>query len=219
MKAAATGAMAEPESGSSGTSGASGASGASGRDGSGTGMRVGDRPILPLWLRGGVLALVLCAVAFALATGPVTRPDAGRTLGTHERGATIASRELRFVDVDGGVSVLDAADGSELERIDPGEDGFVRSVMRGLANERRVRGIGAEVPFRVSLVADGSLWLDDPATRREVVLSAFGADNAAAFARMLPATAPAAGGADVGGADVGDGNGDAPVVRPERRGS
>ncbi len=173
---------------------------------SGTGMRPGDRPILPLWLRGGVLALVLCAVGVALVSGPVGRPGGG-TLAEHARGATVLSRELRFVDVEGGgVSVVDAADGAELQRLARGEDGFVRSVMRGLANERKARGIGAEAPFRISLLDDGSLWLDDPATRREVVLSAFGPDNVAAFARLLPSATDSGPARDA-------------LVRAERRGS
>ena len=156
---------------------------------SGTGMRVGDRPILPLWLRGGVLALVLCAIAVALAKGPVGSPGTG-TVASHERGAVVASRSLRFVDADGGVRVLDAADGAEILYIERGGDGFVRSVMRGLANERRSRALGAVEPFFLALHADGSLWLDDPATGRAVVLSAFGPDNVAAFGRLL---APGAG--------------------------
>ena len=151
---------------------------------SGTGMRVGDRPILPLWLRGGVLAFVLCAVGSALLTGPVGG-GGPTTVSAHERGDVVASRALRFVDVDGGVSVVDALDGGEIERIDRGEDGFIRSVMRGFAGERRSRALGAEAPFAVVLHEDGSLWLDDPATGRHVVLSAFGTDNAGAFARLL----------------------------------
>ena len=162
---------------------------------SGTGMRAGDRPVLPLWLRGGVLALVLCAIAVALAKGPVGSPGTG-TVASHERGGVVASRALRFVDADGGVRVLDAADGAEILHIDRGQDGFIRSVMRGLANERTSRALGADEPFSIALHEDGSLWLDDPATGRMVVLSAFGPDNVAAFARLLsPGPVPAATGA------------------------
>ena len=157
---------------------------------SGTGMRPGDRPILPTWLRAGVLAFVLAALGSALVRGPVGDPGGGTVAG-HERGEVAASRALRFVDDAGGVVVLDAGTGAEIERIAPGEDGFVRSVMRGLANERKSRAIGPEAPFSLVLHADGSLWLDDPATDRHVVLSAFGVDNVSAFARLLgpvPAT-------------------------------
>ena len=152
---------------------------------SGTGMRPGDRPILPLWLRGGVLALVLVAIASALVTGPVGGGAGPTTVSGHERGPVVASRALRFVDVDGGVGVVDALDGREIERIGRGEDGFIRSVMRGFAGERKGRGLDAAVPFAIVLHEDGSLWLDDPATDRHVVLSAFGTDNAGAFARLL----------------------------------
>ena len=156
---------------------------------SGTGMRAGDRPVLPVWLRGAVVAFVLCAVAAALVSGPVGNPGNG-TVASHVRGGVVASRALRFVDVDGAVSVIDAAAGDEIARIERGEDGFVRSVMRGLANERKSMKLDASEPFSLVLHDDGSMWLDDPATGREVVLSAFGPDNVAAFARLLPAARP-----------------------------
>ena len=145
----------------------------------GRGMTPGGRPILPLWLRSGVLAMLLVALLYAL----FGSPDAG--LDGLERGAPVATRELRFEDrADGTVTVRDAGDGAEIARLAVGEDGFVRSVMRGLVRERRAQGIGAQIPFRLTTWASGFVSLEDPATGRLVELTAFGPDNVAAFARL-----------------------------------
>jgi putative photosynthetic complex assembly protein len=54
--------------------------------------------------------------------------------------------------------------------------------------DRKRRGLGPEVPFRLTAHADGRLTLVDPATGRLVALEAFGADNAGAFAKLLVAS-------------------------------
>jgi len=146
----------------------------------GSGMIVGGKPILPLWLRSGVLAMLLVALLYALFGTP---DEAVLEL---ERGEPVASLEIRFEDrADGTVAVLDAADGREIARLAVGEDGFIRSVMRGLARERRAQGLGQQTPFRLTSWTHGFVSLEDPTTGRLVELTAFGSDNVAAFARLL----------------------------------
>lgn len=99
-------------------------------------------------------------------------------------------RALRFVDAaDGSVRVIDARSGVLIEAL-VGEEGFVRSTVRGLAMERRRQGIGPETPFLLVRRADGGVNFEDPTTGRKVSLEAFGSTNAAAFKRLL-ANAPA----------------------------
>ncbi len=72
--------------------------------------------------------------------------------------------------------------------VQPGEQtGFIRGVMRGLARERQMAGIGAEPPFTLTLWQNGQLSLTDSATGRSIEMTAFGSDNRAAFAALLPA--------------------------------
>jgi putative photosynthetic complex assembly protein len=100
-------------------------------------------------------------------------------------GPTTQLRELRFADRDdGAVSVIDAHGGRVIETLH-GEQGFVRGVLRGLAQERVRRGLGDERPFLLIVGGDGRLALIDPATQRRVDLESFGRGNAAAFARWL----------------------------------
>lgn len=94
--------------------------------------------------------------------------------------------ELLFRDLpDGTVVAIDAADGAELERIRPGEGGFVRVTMRSFAAERISRGVSREPPFDLVRMDDGDLILTDRLTGRDMLLDAFGPSNEGAFAQLL----------------------------------
>jgi putative photosynthetic complex assembly protein len=105
--------------------------------------------------------------------------------------AVIESSDLRFADrPDGAVLIYAEPEGRLVDTLQPGTNGFVRGVLRGLVRDRRADRIGATPPFRLTRWADGRLSLDDPSTGRHVDLEVFGAANAGAFARILAATAP-----------------------------
>lgn len=94
--------------------------------------------------------------------------------------------KLRFRDEpDGSVIVSNADTGATLDVISPGEDAFVRAVMRGFVRDRKLRKIGAEVPFNLSLYPNKRLTMSDPTTGKEIDLRAFGPTNEGAFARFL----------------------------------
>lgn len=99
--------------------------------------------------------------------------------------AVIETRDLRFADrADGAVVVTDARSGED-QVLAPGTNGFVRGVMRGLAQERLRQGADGTTPFQLTRWSDGRLSLTDPVTHRSVYLEAFGPTNAAAFAALL----------------------------------
>jgi putative photosynthetic complex assembly protein len=103
--------------------------------------------------------------------------------------AIVESRDLRFVDRADGAVLVYASDGQRLvDVLDPGTNGFVRGVLRGLVRERRATHVGAAPPFRLTRWADGRLSLDDPSTGRHVDLEVFGPTNAGAFAQILVAS-------------------------------
>lgn len=141
-------------------------------------------PIFPAWLGIVILLLVassLVLTAFYRVSGIV---DADSAL--QDRGERVAERQLFFKDIpNGDVAVVDAVQELPITTLTTGEDGFMRSVMRGFARERKASGLGQEIPFRLTVWQNGSVSLIDPATGRVVELSAFGPDNVGAFTRLL----------------------------------
>lgn len=103
-----------------------------------------------------------------------------------------AEAALHFADrTDGAVIISAATDGKVVVVLQPGTHGFVRGVLRGLARDRRMQGIGAGPPFVLTQWHDGQLTLRDTATGRTIDLRAFGVTQTAAFAAILgAATAP-----------------------------
>ena len=102
--------------------------------------------------------------------------------------APAMTRELRFDDgADGSVLITDAKSGELVKLVgqETPSGGFIRGVLRGLARDRRMHGVGSGPPFALTLWQDGSLSLSDIATGREVELGGFGSDNRAVFVGLL----------------------------------
>ncbi len=141
----------------------------------------------PFLARAGLPPLVILGAAgVSILAALAGNPASGS--GANQAGETAAVRlvELQFVDrADGGVDVLDAELEAVIETIRPGEGGFVRATMRGLASERKRTGIPVDPPFHLYETAEGHLILRDPETGRLVALDAFGQTNAGAFAIFL----------------------------------
>jgi putative photosynthetic complex assembly protein len=134
---------------------------------------------LPRGLLIAMISLVLVSLAgvsaVRLSGVEIRSPDA----------STVASRSLRFADMPGGgISVIDAQSGQEVQRVQ-GEGGFLRGALRVMSRERRMRGLGPELPFELLGRADGRLTLVDPATAVRIDLESFGPTNAGAFVGLL----------------------------------
>ncbi len=147
----------------------------------------------------GTLVTAAALVLFALGAVAIMRiahvPASASPLALRAANhmVPVASRNLRFIDrADGAVLIEDADSGGTASVIAPGQQtGFIRGVMRGLARERRMHGIGNQPPFNLSLWRDGELSLTDSATGRSIELTAFGSTNRASFAVLLPQQATA----------------------------
>ena len=93
--------------------------------------------------------------------------------------------QLRFEDrPDGSIAVIDYKTGKQIDAVQ-GEAGFVRGTLRGLAQERKRRGLDSGPPFELIYRADGRLTLSDTATGRLVDLESFGPTNACTFFKLL----------------------------------
>jgi putative photosynthetic complex assembly protein len=141
-----------------------------------------DRPFPRGALVAACLMIVLSLTAATLA----------RTTGIGRDEPVLAAaqttRTVQFADrADGAVVVTDATNGREVAVLAPGTNGFVRGVMRGLARNRRLAGIGDVPPFQIIQRVDGRLDLVDPSTGRDIALEAFGHTQVEAFAMLLNA--------------------------------
>lgn len=131
----------------------------------------------------GALALVFAIVGFSLivVTVAVFAPTQARQ--SPLEGAA-RSAEMRFADMaDGGIAVT-TSEGVTI--LPPDTNGFVRGALRAMARVRKVHAVGPDDPFVLVYHARGRLQLVDPAIGTVIDLRAFGADNAAAFARLMP---------------------------------
>jgi putative photosynthetic complex assembly protein len=92
---------------------------------------------------------------------------------------------LKFEDQeDGGVTVIDANTNQVIDVVQ-GEAGFVRGILRTIARERRIRGIGKDAPIRLISYSDGRLILQDTTTNTNIELESFGSNNVQNFRAFL----------------------------------
>ncbi|MHA7838451.1 MAG: photosynthetic complex assembly protein PuhC [bacterium] len=136
--------------------------------------------------RGVLLGAAVLLGFSVLSAGAARITGIGTT--TSLASTPVEARTLRFEDrPDGRVVVLEETAGGQrpVDVLAPGTNGFIRSVLRGLARERMLRGIGSEPAFRLTRWTDGRLSLEDSATGRRIELDAFGPTNVAAFGRLL----------------------------------
>ena len=152
------------------------------------GHRHHDEIIIPrqvLWLAAALIVAVM-ALTGAVRLGWLEPAPSASSLRATAGARVVAERSLSFADGAGGtVVVTDATTGATVAVLGQEGSGFVRGVLRGLARERRMNGMGADQPFRLARWSDGALTLRDSATGRLIELSGFGPDNVAAFARLM----------------------------------
>lgn len=146
----------------------------------------------PALLLAGALVATTLALTGMVRVGVLDREAVPAVERAKANVAAVEVRHLVFEDrADGAVMVKDSDNGETLAvMLGEGDGGgFVRGVMRGMARERKMKGIGPAAPFELTQWENGSLSLRDPATGRAIELGSFGATNRAAFARFLSGAA------------------------------
>ena len=131
-----------------------------------------------------VSTIAITATARLMQVPPAASPVLMRAA---EKIAPVVSRNLRFTDrADGAVLIEDVGTGKTALLVERGSNsGFIRGVMRGLARERRMRGIDSTPAFALTLWKDGELSLTDTVTGRSIELNSFGSTNRATFLDLL----------------------------------
>ena len=148
---------------------------------------------------------VLVTMTIALAAGPRFGYLPPIATATTERAArhvaVVETRDLRFTDrADGALVIDDVVRGTTAAVLPHGvNNGFIRGVLRGMARDRKLRDVGPQAPFRLTLFGDGALTLLDPATGRNIELGSFGPTNKQSFADLLLTHRPIASAAAIHG--------------------
>ncbi len=145
-------------------------------------MRERDREMIPVVLLRAMLFLVLAVLVIVAFARLTDRPlEATRPTDV----PVVAERSLQiFGDMSGAARVLDT-NGTLVANFGPHEGGFIAGMSRVLRRERMKVGVAADAPIRLVRFADGHIALFDDFTGFEAQIAGFGADNKAAFARLL----------------------------------
>jgi putative photosynthetic complex assembly protein len=143
------------------------------------GYRSRDPELVPRMLLRGMLALALASLAittFAVVTGrePVAQPQPAEMV--REKWIVMEGLSAQAV-------IVKNTDGSVL--LDLPHGGFITVIQSGIFTERRKHKVDQTLPVRIVEYANGRLVAEDPATGWSAELYAFGAENKAAFERLL----------------------------------
>lgn len=103
--------------------------------------------------------------------------------GVPQAAEVVNERSIRLVG--GGAQAVTVLDESGAVLADLAHGGFVTVIQNGLQRARLVQGVQADLPIRIVEYANGRLTAEDPVTGWSVELGAFGADNRAAFERLM----------------------------------
>lgn len=138
-----------------------------------------EREMIPRTLLWGMLALALSALGIATLATVTDRPHVGVPVA----GTPVAKRALILEGLSAQAVVVRDLQGQVLMDLPHG--GFVTVIQSGMARARLVAGVTGNPPMNLVQYDNGRLVAEDPATGWSAELYAFGADNKAAFERLL----------------------------------
>jgi putative photosynthetic complex assembly protein len=140
-----------------------------------------DREMIPRVLLRAMAALVLSCLALVTYARLTDRP-----LEALPPDGPVAVERVIHIDAgtDGAATIF-AQDGTLIADLGTSEGGFIAGVWRAVQHERGKVDADPNAPVRLIRFEAGGLALRDDLTGWRAELIGFGADNAAAFARLL----------------------------------
>lgn len=143
-----------------------------------------DKEMVPVVLVRAMFILCVCVLIIVSYARLTDRPLSA-TAPSVEEVPIVTERLVQiYGELNGSARVLDV-NGNVIANYTSEEGGFIAGVYRVLERERGAVGAMASDPIRVVRFADGRIGLRDPLTDFRAELVGFGADNEAAFARLL----------------------------------
>lgn len=142
-------------------------------------LRSDNPEMIPRVLLRGMLGLVLATLA-VVTFSVVTGRD---HVGVPKPSTVVQQREIILQGHSAQAVTVLNTDGTVM--LDLPHGGFVTVIQSGLATERRKHGVDPLLPVRLVRYENGRLTIEDDHTGWSAELYAFGADNTAAFERLM----------------------------------
>jgi len=144
-------------------------------------MRHRDKEMVPKILVQGMFALMLGSLALVAYAQWADVPQ----VGVLEVSPVAVSRDVTLTGDRSGTYQVFGADGTLIASTADARSGFIGVIGRVIDRERTVLKADPTGPITVARRENGNIAIIDPATNLSIDLVGYGADNVAAFARLL----------------------------------
>lgn len=146
-----------------------------------TQMRHRDREMVPRFLVVAMFCLMGLSVAIVSYAQLTGRPNVGVLV----EAPVVAERTITLTGDRSGTYVVTDAEGRRLAASDEALGGFYGVIGRVIDRRRQVHGIEGNPHLTIVRRENGNVAVLDPATDFTIELIGYGADNVAAFARLV----------------------------------
>ena len=144
-------------------------------------MRHRDKEMVPKFLVQGMFALMLGSLALVAYAQWADVPQ----VGVLEPSPVAQSIDVTLTGDRSGTYEIRNADGAMIASTTDDRSGFIGVIGRVIDRERTVQRVDPLGPITVARRENGNIAIIDPNTNFSIDLVGYGADNVAAFARLL----------------------------------
>jgi putative photosynthetic complex assembly protein len=145
-------------------------------------MRRDDKELVPRFLIQAMLALMVCSVALVSFAVLTNRPLEAVLV----EAPIVAERSVILTgNRSGTYTVTDATTGEQIAMSSDEKAGFIGVIGKSFAFERSRQDLALDAPVRIVRRDNGHIAILDDTTGMVVELIGYGADNVAAFARIV----------------------------------
>jgi len=145
-------------------------------------MRHRDKEMVPRILVQAMFALMFASVGLVAFAQWTDRPQVGVIV----EAPIVQERAILLTgDRTGNYIATDAMTGDVLAVSSENKSGFIGVIGRVMDRERMLKNVSSTEPFNVVLRENGNIAIIDDSTDNVIELIGYGADNIAAFARIL----------------------------------
>lgn len=144
-------------------------------------MKHRDRDMVPLFLVRSMFGLMFAALALVAYAQWTDVPQSA----VFQETPIVKEINVQFVSSREGVSTVFDMDGNQVAASGDDLMGFVGVIGIAVKRAREVAGVANDTPLTILKRESGTYGIFDPATGWSMELIGYGADNVAAFAKLL----------------------------------